>query len=125
MRIKFIVNTDPHPQFRPYTLDYDPENEPEYIKAYKEEIRKSAKVVMGNSPPTSKPVVIYVAVCRTKDPNDRYFGDIDNHLKIIFDTLKGICYTDDRLIRGVKSFKYYGKNPHIEIAVTDQFERRR
>ena len=122
MRIKFIVNTDPHPQFRPYTLDYDLENEPEYIKAYKEEIRKSARVVMGNNPPTSKPVGIYVAVCRTKDPDDRYFGDIDNHLKIIFDTLKGICYTDDRLIREVESRKYYSEQSHLEIIINDYRE---
>ncbi len=43
--------------------------------------------------------------------------DIDNICKIIFDSLNGLAYADDKDIVSCKVDKYYGDNPRVEVEI--------
>jgi len=43
--------------------------------------------------------------------------DIDNICKIIFDSLNGLAYADDKDIVGCKVDKYYDDNPRVEVEI--------
>lgn len=51
---------------------------------------------------------------------DKRIHDIDNYEKILYDSLTGICYEDDRQIWKKTVAKFYDKNnPRIEIYITE------
>ncbi|NYB73871.1 RusA family crossover junction endodeoxyribonuclease [Sedimentibacter hydroxybenzoicus DSM 7310] len=43
--------------------------------------------------------------------------DIDNICKIIFDSLNGLAYADDKDIVSCKVDKYYSDNPRVEVEI--------
>ena len=48
----------------------------------------------------------------------RIFGDIDNHIKAVFDALQGILFKDDAQIVSCRADKYTDKNnPRVEIEI--------
>ena len=68
-----------------------PESAPAYAKA---------KMLAGQTRPTKKP-------------------DCDNIEKIICDSLNAVCYHDDAQIVDVKCIKEYGKDPRVEVRITE------
>ena len=46
------------------------------------------------------------------------FGDVDNLVKTVMDSLNGICYIDDRQVIEIYARKFFGK-PHIEISLEE------
>ncbi len=47
-------------------------------------------------------------------------GGLDNRLKITQDSLKGVCYADDRQIIEIHAFRFDDKaNPRIEIDIKE------
>lgn len=49
---------------------------------------------------------------------ERRVGDLDNRLKVIFDALKGVAYTDDKQIAAIDARRFDDpKNPRIVVQV--------
>ena len=48
--------------------------------------------------PMTSPVGIKLKVYRELPPESLKFGDIDNHLKAVLDSLNGIAFLDDRQV---------------------------
>lgn len=44
-------------------------------------------------------------------------GDVDNYTKLILDSLHEVIYTDDKIVMGIHSEKYYSLTPRTEITV--------
>ena len=44
-------------------------------------------------------------------------SDIDNIIKIVFDSLNGIAYEDDKQIVAVRACKKYGATPRVDIEI--------
>ena len=55
---------------------------------------------------------------RPKNPASRNWGDLDNHVKAVMDSLNGICFVDDRQVVEIHATKQYGE-PHIEIELEE------
>lgn len=52
---------------------------------------------------------------KPRDITSRNWGDLDNHLKSIKDSMNGICYVDDsQVVRYGHVGKHYG-SPRIEV----------
>jgi len=63
--------------------------------------------------PLAGPVVVRLAVYR---PSRR--GDLDNSLKIILDSLRGVAYHDDAQIVRIEASRFDAKhNPRVELQV--------
>ena len=54
-----------------------------------------------------------ITLYHTKSP------DADNMVKFLFDAIKGVLITDDRIIYGFRAHKYYDKNPRTELTITE------
>lgn len=82
-------------------------------RAYKEaayyELRtKGARAVTGK-------VVVHMRVYRP-----RKAGDLDNRLKIVLDSLKGIAYVDDSQVIAIHMYRYEDKkNPRVLVTVEE------
>lgn len=51
---------------------------------------------------------------------ERKSGDLDNRLKILFDSLRGLLYLDDDQITEIHAFRHDDKdNPRAEIEITE------
>lgn len=65
-------------------------------------------------------VVADVKLFRRYKPTARNFGDVDNHLKAIFDGLNQIVFDDDRQIVRCVVEKFQDKaNPRAELTFTN------
>lgn len=45
--------------------------------------------------------------------------DIDNIIKLVADSLNGLCYKDDTQIVELEAKKYYSNNPRVEVFIED------
>ena len=117
--IKFTADIDPIPLARPRVNTQTRQAfYPAKSKMFKKELSFIAKGAMKDRPPLTGELKAVVNLYRKFKPDVRQFGDIDNHLKAIFDALNGICFADDSQIVEVDCQKFKGE-PKIEIQIEE------
>jgi len=116
-RIKIVVPSEPIPAAR--TRFSGHVYQPKRNREYREVVQQAARSAMGNLPPLQGGIAATVKLYRRYRPTTRIFGDVDNHLKAIFDGLNQIAFEDDRQIVRclVEKFKDAG-NPRAEIELS-------
>lgn len=101
---------------------------------YETQIKNAAIDVMKGEQPSKSPLEIYVrlsfeipASWSKKKRQDAIDGkimatkkpDIDNCIKLIFDSCNKICYADDSQIVKAVVFKEYSDKPMISVVITE------
>ena len=119
--LRIEIEGDPVPSARPrYSIRrvYQPKRNVEYRR----KIQAAARVAMKGKEPMNGELCAVVKLYRKYKPAARNFGDVDNHLKAIFDGLNGIVFFDDAQICRCTVEKFTDKeNPRavIEIGAMD------
>ncbi|MBD3878689.1 MAG: RusA family crossover junction endodeoxyribonuclease [Quinella sp. 1Q5] len=113
--IKINAEISPLPFKRVLTCGDQRFNPTQYRK-FKEELGWLARRQIRK--PTIKPVSIELRVYRELPPESLRFGDIDNHLKAVLDSLNGIAYLDDRQVVAAQIELHRGR-PHLEIVLEE------
>ena len=118
--ISIVVDGDPIPAARPrYSVRqvYQPRRNAEY----RVKVQAAAKAAMGGRTPMTGEVVASVRLYRKYKPSARNFGDVDNHLKAIFDGMNQIVFGDDSQITRCVVEKFTDKNkPRAEIEIEER-----
>ena len=116
--IKILIEGDPIPAARPRFGNgrtYQPKRNVEYRRR----IQVAARSAMDGRKPMTGSLSANVKLYRRYKPTTRIFGDVDNHLKAIFDGLNQIVFEDDRQIVRCVIEKFTDKqNPRAEILLT-------
>lgn len=89
---------------------------PTQYRKFKEELGWLARRVIRQ--PLKCPVSIRVKVYRDLPPESLKFGDVDNHLKAVLDSLNGIAYLDDRQVIAAQISLHRGE-PRLEIELEE------
>lgn len=115
--IQIMIEGDPIPASRPRFNGrrcYQPKRNMEYRSL----VQASAYAAMFGKQPMTGELSAVVKIYRRFKPTARNFGDVDNHLKAIFDALNKIAYLDDSQICRclVEKFKD-AKRPRVEIEI--------
>lgn len=77
------------------------------------EYKDHVKLICGGIKPIDGPLYIHARVHRA-----RKSGDLDNRLKALLDSLKGIVFHDDDQITGIVALRFDDKdNPRVDIAI--------
>ena len=115
--IKIVVECDPIPAARPRFNGrkcYQPARD----KDYRERVSWAAKLAMKGAEPLKGEICAEIKLYRKYKRTARRFGDVDNHLKAIFDALSGIVIADDaQIIRCVVSKHTDKERPRAEIEI--------
>ena len=118
--IKIVIDGDPIPAARPrYSVRrvYQPKRNVEY----RERVQASAVVSMSGKEPMTGELSAVVKLYRRYKPSARNFGDVDNHLKAIFDGMNKIVFDDDSQITRCVVEKFTDKNqPRAEIEIEER-----
>ena len=116
-RISIVIPSEPVPLARA-RFSGSHVYQPRRNREYRAIVQQAARSVMGNRPPMTGEVTATVKLYRRYRPTTRIFGDVDNHLKAIFDGLNGIAIEDDaQIVRClVEKFKD-AKDPRAEITL--------
>ena len=86
---------------------------------YRRRIQAAAKAAMKDAEPLKGEVIATVKLYRRYKPTARNFGDVDNHLKAIFDGMNQIVFADDSQIVKCIVEKFTDKNqPRTEIEIS-------
>ena len=117
MNTAFSVNTEPYPQPRP-RFGKGKIDQPERVSEYKNLLKIAGRQAMNGRPLFSTPIAVSVVIRRKIKIDSQRFGDIDNHLKAVFDALNGVCYTDDKLIFAVGAVKVHSAHPGVDIVIS-------
>lgn len=81
----------------------------EDAKRYKEQVR----ILAGRRTLIQSSVAVTLKVFRPQQS-----GDLDNKLKVLFDSLQGVVYANDSQIVEIHAFRYEDKkNPRVEVEV--------
>ena len=116
-RIKIIVQAEPVPLARPRFSGrhcYQPKRNREYRAV----VQQAARLAMNGAEPLKGEVSATVKLYRRYKPTARNYGDVDNHLKSLFDGLNQIAIEDDRQIVRCLVEKHADKgNPRAEIVL--------
>ena len=111
-----MIEGDPIPAARPrfnYAC-YQPASNREYRR----EVERSAQIAMCGRLPMSGPLAVVVKLYRKYSATSKKFGDVDNHLKGIFDGLNGIVFADDSQIVRCVVEKFTDKDkPRAEVYI--------
>ena len=84
-----------------------------YLKKQAKEYKEKVQELVSGYKPFTGPLGIQVAVYRP-----RKVGDLDNTLKAILDSLKGLLYVDDKQIELILAKRFDDKvNPRTEVTV--------
>lgn len=89
---------------------------PRRYRAFKEELGWQARLVIKE--PFKSAVSIRLKVYRQMPPESLRFGDVDNHLKAVLDSLNGIAYLDDRQVVVAQVSLHRGE-PRLEIELEE------
>ena len=86
---------------------------------YREQVAWAAKMAMCGAEPLDGEICAVVKVYRKYRRTARVFGDVDNHLKALFDGLSGIVFEDDAQIVRCIVEKFTDKaRPRAEIEIS-------
>ena len=117
MMIKITINGDAIPAARPRFSGrraYQPKRNVEY----RSRIQSAAMLAMNGAEPMKGEVFAHVRLYRRFKPTARNFGDVDNHLKAVFDGMNQIVFNDDSQIVKCVVEKFTDKNqPRTEIEI--------
>lgn len=116
--IRIIVAGDAIPAARPRFSGhaYQPKRNRDY-RARVQTAAYSAMAIAGHEPMTGELSAV-VKLYRRYKTTARIFGDVDNHLKSLFDGLNGIVFADDSQIVQCEVSKHTDKkNPRAEIEI--------
>jgi Holliday junction resolvase RusA-like endonuclease len=81
-------------------------------------VQAVAYSAMNGREPMTGELSAVVKLYRRYKTTARIFGDVDNHLKALFDGLNGIVFADDSQIVQCKVSKHTDKkNPRAEIEI--------
>ena len=114
--IKIKIDAEPIPAARPQ-FGNGRAFQPLKNREYREVLGWAARQVMKDSPPLVGALSVVVKLFRRYEKTSRRFGDVDNHLKAIFDGLQGIVFFDDAQIVRCEVEKHTG-SPHTEIEIS-------
>ncbi len=115
--IKIFVDGEPIPAARP-RYSGGRVYQPARNREYREKVSWCAKVAMKSAAPLAGALSAVVKLYRRYRPTSQSFGDVDNHLKAIFDALQGIVFTNDAQIVSCHVEKHTdGENPRAEIEI--------
>lgn len=116
--IKIVIKGEPIPAARPRFGNgrtYQPKRNVEYRRR----IQDAARAAMDGKQLLTGEICAAVKLYRKYRPTTRLFGDVDNHLKAIFDGLNKIVFADDSQIVRCEVEKHTDKqNPRAEISLT-------
>ena len=85
---------------------------------YRAKVQAAAREAMKGAKPLQGEVVANVRLYRRYKPTARNYGDVDNHLKALFDGMNQIVFGDDSQITRCLVEKFTDKeNPRAEIEV--------
>ena len=114
-RIRILVPSEPIPLARPRFSGrhcYQPKRNREY----REVVQQAARLAMNGRKPLTGEVSATVKLYRRYKPTARSYGDVDNHLKSLFDGLNQIAIEDDAQITKCVVEKFTDKvQPRAEI----------
>lgn len=114
-----LIDGEPIPAARP-RFGGGHAYQPKRNSEYRARVQRAARAAMGGSAPMAGAVVADVKLYRKYKPTARNFGDVDNHLKAIFDGLNQIVFDDDRQIVRCVVEKFQDKlNPRAELTFTN------
>ena len=118
--IKIKVDGDVIPTARPRFGNgraYQPKRNVEY----REHIREAARAAMGGKPPLDGELSADVKLYRKYKPATQKFGDLDNHLKALFDGCNKVVFVDDKQVVKCTVEKFQDKqNPRAEITIAQR-----
>ena len=117
-KIQFVIEGDPRPLARARFNGrrcYQPSSNTDYRQV----VQQSAKLAMGNTPPLSGAIGASIKLYRRFKPTAKIFGDVDNHLKAIFDALNKLVFDDDSQVVTCAVSKFCDKErPRTEISIS-------
>lgn len=114
-RIRILVPVEPIPAARP-RFGGRHCYQPKHNREYRAVVQQAARLAMGGREPLKGEVSATVKLYRRFKPTARIFGDVDNHLKAIFDGLNQIVFADDSQIICCLVEKHTdAKHPRAEI----------
>ena len=117
--IKIVIEGDPIPAARPRFSGrrcYQPKRN----RQYRQRVIEAASVTMKGRAPFEGALSAVVKLYRKYKRTARIYGDVDNHLKALFDGMNGLVFKDDRQIVRCVVEKYQDKiKPRAEVFVTE------
>ena len=118
--IRITIEGDPIPAARPRFSGrrcYQPKRNQEY----RARVQSAAYAAMFGKQLLKGEVTAVVKLYRRYKPSARNYGDVDNHLKALFDGMNQIVFVDDRQITRCVVEKYTDKeNPRAEIEIEER-----
>lgn len=119
MEVRINVLTDPVPAARP-RFNGRHAYQPARNRDYREVVRAAAVAAMNGRAVMEGAVDVTIKLFRRFKQTSRRFGDVDNFLKAIFDSMNGIVFRDDAQVIRCVVEKYTSKtDPRAEIVVSD------
>ena len=116
--IKIEIGGEPIPAARPRFSGrraYQPKRNVEY----RQRVQAAARLAMLKASPMTGELSAVVKLYRKYKRTARIFGDVDNHLKALFDGLNQIVFLDDSQICRCVVEKFTDKErPRAEIEIT-------
>lgn len=119
LMIKINAPIKPVPFPRPASNETRRYNPPRY-REFKDTLGLYAKLAMKGREPFAGEVKLHADFykCKPKKITSRNWGDLDNHLKSVLDSLSNIIYYDDSQVIEVSASKHFGE-PKIIICVEE------
>lgn len=122
---RFIIPIDPIPWKRPGQSRF---GRYDLQKAVKNQYRAIFCRSMGKHPPCTGSVRLFIHFFMPcpkslpKKDRDNWHckkPDIDNLVKLVMDSMNGVCFRDDSQVCLLIAMKGYGDNPRTEIIMTE------
>lgn len=117
--IRIVIEGDVIPAARPRFSNrrcYQPKRNQEY----RQKVQTAARLAMKGAEPLTDEICAAVKIYRKYKRSSRIFGDVDNHIKAIFDALNGVVFVDDSQICRCVVEKYQDKaKPRAEIEIAN------
>ena len=116
--IRILIEGDAIPAARPRFNGHA--YQPKRNRDYRAKVQTAAYSAMAGREPMTGAVAVCVRLYRKYKPTTKQFGDVDNHLKAIFDGMNQIIFKDDAQIVSCLVEKHLDKvNPRAEVTVQE------